>query len=120
MPDPAADAAPPGADSPTTFTLYRHGPVTVIGWSGAAEVDADPADFQREAAGLVAGADASALAVDLTGLERYPPGLLGGLTALAEGGLRVLLFNPTEEVGEVLRAAGLADRLELHAADLDA
>ncbi len=118
---PAAGSLPPlpaGMDAPTTFTLYRHGPVTVIGWDGAAEIDPDPAEFQQEAADLAAGAAAEVLAVDLTGLEYYPPGLLGGLPSLVRRGVRVLLFNPTEDVRELLRVTHLEHLLGVHTADL--
>lgn len=110
---------PPGCDAPKTFKLYRHGPVTVIGWSGVEEIDFDPADFQQEAADLVTGAGAQTLAIDLTRLEWFPPGLLGGLPALAKQGVRVLLFNPTEDVRELLRVARLDGALGVHDADLN-
>ena len=109
MPEPV----PPNA--PTTFTLYRHGPVTVIGWDGAAEVPAHPADFLAEVADLVTGADASTLAVDLGGVRKYQPGLLGGLRALADRGTRVLLFDPADDVREVLKIAKLDRPLAVHA-----
>ena len=116
MPD--APAAPPAHpptphDAPETFTLYRHGGVTVIGWDGAAEVPAHPADFLAEAADLAAGANADVLAVDLGGVEKYEPGLLGGLKNLAARGTRVLLFDPPEDVREVLRISKLDQTLSV-------
>ena len=122
--DPAAPAAAGDVagvsvlNDPTTFTLYRHGDLTVIGWAGAEEIDADPAEFQREAADLVKGADASVLAIDLGGLERYPPGLLGGLSSLVRRGVRVLLFDPTEDVRDVLRVSHLDHLLGVHRSDV--
>lgn len=109
------DAAPEPPNAPTTFTLYRHGEVTVIGWDGAAEVSAHPADFLAEAADLVIGANAKTLAVDLGGVEWMEPGLLGGLKRLADRGTRVLLFDAAEDVCEVLRAAKLDELLAPHA-----
>ncbi|NNJ25904.1 hypothetical protein [Alienimonas chondri] len=115
----SAQPSPEGWDAPTTFSLYRHGEVTVIGWDGAEEIDADPEAFLREAADVVAGADAKALAIDLTGLERYPPGMLGGLPSLVRRDVRVLLFNPTEDVRGILEASRLDQLLGVHTADLE-
>ena len=98
-------AEPPNA--PATFTLYHHGETTVIGWAGDAAVPAHPADFLAEAADLVAGADAKTLAVDLGGVGQFEPGLLGGLRTLAARGTRVLLFDPADDLREVLRIAKL-------------
>ncbi|MFH5803434.1 hypothetical protein [Alienimonas sp. DA493] len=116
--DPADQPLPEGLNHPTTFTLYRHGEVTAVGWDGAAEIDPDPEEFLREVADLAAGADAKALAVDLTGLERYPPGLLGGLPELTRRGVRVLLFNPTPDVREMLRVSHLDRQLGVHDVDV--
>ena len=107
------DPAP--RDAPETFTLYRHGDVTVIGWDGAADVPAHPAEFLREVADLAAGANASVLAVDLGGVETFRPGLLAGLRVLAGRGTRVLLFDPADDVREVLRLAKLDRTLAVHA-----
>ncbi|MEM9700914.1 MAG: hypothetical protein AAF907_00555, partial [Planctomycetota bacterium] len=98
------DPTPGSIGEPVTFKLYQHGELTVIGWDGAAEIDPDPAEFQQEAADLIVGAAVTTLAVDLTRLECYPPGLLGGLSSLVRRGTRVLAFNPTDDVREILRA----------------
>ena len=114
----AAPAAPPaGVDAPETFTLYRHGPVTVVGWDGADRTDAHPADFLEEVADLVTGAAAAVLAVDLGGLDRFRPGLLGGLAALERRGTRVLLFDPTPDTRALLAAAKLDRLLAVHTSD---
>ena len=122
MPD--TTAPPPASESdgaaagvqnePTTFKLYRHGPVTVIGWDGAAAVDAHPEDFLQEAADLVSGADAETLAVDLGGLTDFRPGLLGGLAALVRRETRVLLFDPTDDVRQILALSRLDRLLAVH------
>ena len=101
-------------NAPTTFKLYRHGPVTVIGWDGAAAVDAHPEDFLQEAADLVSGADAETLAVDLGGLTDFRPGLLGGLAALVRRETRVLLFDPTDDVRQILAYSHLDRLLSVH------
>ena len=106
-------------NEPTTFTLYRHGEVTVIGWDGEADADADPTAFLHEAADLVTGANASVLAVDLTGLTQFRPGLLGGLASIVRRGTRVLLFNPTEDVRDLLRVSRLDRLLSVHAVELN-
>ena len=112
-----AAAARGAADRPATFILYHRGPITVIGWDGAEAVDARPDDFLSETADLVSGASADVLAVDLGGLEDYRPGLLGGLAALVRRGTRVLLFDPTENLREVLRISKLDQVLGVHSAE---
>ena len=111
-----AAPAPPLENAPTTFDLYHHGEVTVIGWAGKPAVTAHPADFLAEAADLVKGADAAVLAVDLAGVDLFPPGLLGGLKALAKRGCRVLLFDPADDVREILEIGKLDGPLSVRAA----
>ncbi|QDT16189.1 STAS domain-containing protein [Alienimonas californiensis] len=119
-PDADDQPLPAGCDRPATFTLYSHGEVTALGWDGAVAIDPDPATFLQEVADLAAGAGAKALAIDLTGLERFPPGLLGGLPALVRRGVRVLLFNPTPDVRELLRVSHLDRHLGVHEVDVPA
>ena len=107
--------APSPENAPTTFDLYRHGEVTVIGWGGKGEVTAHPEDFLTEAADLAGGANAAVLAVDLGGVKTFPPGLLGGLRSVLGRGIRVLLFDPTDDVREILKISGLDDLLPVHA-----
>ena len=53
------------------------------------------------------------LAFDLTGVKLVPSGMLGMLASLGRLGVEVLLFNPSDEIREVLEVTRLDTVLQI-------
>lgn len=95
--------------------LYEAGELTVIGFGGSERLDRlSLAECRDELTRLIAEHDCRTLAIDLTGVRLIPSGLLGLLCSIHQQGIAVQLYNPSQDVREVLEITRLNTLLELH------
>jgi anti-anti-sigma factor len=97
------------------FEVYQAGELTVLGFGGRDVLDDyDVAQCRDEITRLVRQHQCRALAFDLTGVRLMPSGLLGLLASLKKLGIDVHVFNPSEDVREVLEITKLKAFMEIH------
>ncbi len=90
------------------FEVYEAGKLTVVGFAGR-DV---PSDFwlgryNRDLEQIIELHECEELAIDLTGVKFIPSGLLGLMSSLRRKGVRVSLYNPSEDVRDVLKTTHL-------------
>ncbi|MFN0056304.1 MAG: STAS domain-containing protein [Planctomycetales bacterium] len=95
--------------------VYETGPLTVVGFGGAEFLDQiDLSECRQEIVELLALHDCKILAFDLTGVRYVPSGMLGLLASLRRMGIKVHLYNPSDDVREVLSITSLDQVFEVH------
>lgn len=95
--------------------VYETGPLTVVGFGGAEIVDQiDLGECRDEIVSLLEQHQCKVLAFDLTGVRYIPSGMLGLLASLRHLGIEVHLYNPSEDVREVLEVTKLDEVMQLH------
>ncbi len=95
--------------------VYETGEVTVVGFGGREVLDqVNIAACRQQIAELVQQNNAKTLAFDLTGVRLIPSGLLGLLASLKNLGIGIQLFNPSEDVRDVLETTKLNQLFEIH------
>jgi anti-sigma B factor antagonist len=95
--------------------VYQAGPTTVVGFGGRDVFDEiNIAACRGELLELIAREDCQALAVDLTGVKLLPSGLLGVLTSIYKRGVAVHVYNPSDDVKEVLETTRLNTMIQVH------
>lgn len=91
--------------------VYQPGPLTVIGFGTRYTLNPfDLAECRDEVFALIREQRCEMLAIDLTGIRVIPSGLLGLLVSVHQQDINVCLFNPSEDLREVLKITQL-DRL---------
>jgi len=99
--------------------VYEAGKTTVLGFGGREILEQiNIADCRREIADLVKKFDCTTLAFDLTGVKLIPSGMLGLLASLREFGVEVQIFNPSDDIREVLEITQLDEVLSVQNVDL--
>ena len=96
-----------------TIDVYRSGPITVVGFGDRNVLDLNVTACQGELNDLLRETNCHALAVDLTGVRLLASGMLGLLASVQRRGVRVLLFNPSDDLTEVLEITKLERMLEV-------
>ena len=109
----------PGGN-PGLFQVYSAGEVTVVGFGGR-DV---PNDFwigayKDELASIVRESNCRELAFDLGGVTAIPSGMLGLLSSLRELDVTISLYNPSQDVREIVQLSNLDDLIEFREVDLD-
>ena len=95
--------------------VYEAGELTVIGFGGREVLDhLNLAECRNEVAELIHDHGWSTLAFDLTGVRLLPSGLLGMLVSVKRQGVEVHLYNPSEDIREVLEITKLDKMFHLH------
>jgi anti-anti-sigma factor len=95
--------------------VYQTGPTTVVGFGGRDVLgDVNIAACREELLALIRDQGCSVVAVDLTGVKLLPSGLLGVLASLRNNDVDVHLYNPSEDVREVLQITGLDQLMPIH------
>ncbi|MBW3541142.1 MAG: STAS domain-containing protein [Planctomycetes bacterium] len=95
--------------------VYETGKLTVLGFGGRDVLDDfNVAQCRDEIVALIKQHGCETLAFDLTGVKLIPSGLLGLLASLRKLGVRVHIYNPSEDVREVLAITHLNEFLEVH------
>ena len=96
---------------PPIMEVYSTGLTTVVGFGGRELLDTvNLAACREEIVSLIAREHCRVLAVDFTGVRMIPSGLLGLLASVRQLGAEVHLYNPSDDVREVLSITNL-DRL---------
>ncbi|WP_390620937.1 STAS domain-containing protein [Gimesia maris] len=63
---------------------------------------------------LVKGQQCETLALDLTGVKLIPSGMLGLLSSIRDLGIEIHLYNPSEDIREVLEITRMNQFMQLH------
>ncbi len=101
--------------------IYQTGPLTVVGFDGREILDQlDLNHCREELMALVAEHGCKILAFDLTGVKLMPSGLLGLLASMRKVGIEIHLYNPSEDVQEVLTVTQLNTVMPVHFVDVRA
>lgn len=100
--------------------VYEAGRLTVVGFDGGDESleDINVAKCRDEIAALVREHSCEVLAFDLTGVKLLPSGLLGLLASLRQLGVEVHLYNPSDDVRDVLDVTKLNRVIHVHDLEL--
>jgi anti-anti-sigma factor len=95
--------------------IYEAGKLTVVGFGRHDVLDhVNVPQCRDELAQIIRDNQCEVLAFDLTGVKLVPSGMLGLLASLHKLGLTVMLFNPSEDMQEVLQITRLDQFLEVH------
>lgn len=93
---------------PGVLLVYQTGPLTVVGFAGKDVPDeVCIAGYRDQMNKLIEEHKTEVMAVDLSGVKLVPSGMLGLLTSIRKKVQRVELYNPSEDVREVLRITNL-------------
>lgn len=99
----------------TQLEVYEAGELTVIGFGGREVLDRiSLGECRDELIRLIETHQCSTLAIDLTGVRLIPSGMLGMLCSIRRQGIEVHLYNPSQDVREVLEITKLDSLLEMH------
>lgn len=105
--------------SQNVLKVYEAGRLTVLGFGGQDILDeVNVAEFRDEVTALVKEHGCEVLAFDLTGVRLIPSGLLGLLASLRNVGVEVHLYNPSDDVRDVLEVTKLDRVMSVHEVDL--
>ena len=98
--------------------VYSVGPTTVVGFGGRDVLDSvNLAACREEIVALIAREKCQVLAFDLSGVKLLPSGLLGLLASIRQLGAEVHLYNPSDDVREVLSVTNLDRLMPVHEID---
>jgi anti-sigma B factor antagonist len=110
------DSSPDLANSndPGVLRVYQTGELTIVGFGGR-DVPSEVciAFYREELFKMVDKFHCKVLGVDLTGVTLIPSGMLGVLTSLRKKVERIELYNPSDDVREVLRMSRLEQLFEI-------
>lgn len=103
----------------TQLEVYEAGELTVIGFGGREVLDRlSLAECREELLRLIDEYQCRTLALDLTGVRLIPSGMLGMLCSIRRQGIEIHLYNPSQDVREVLEITKLDSLLEMHEVDV--
>ena len=102
--------------------VYSVGETTVLGFGGQdVPSEFNAAHYRAAISDLLMANNSSIVAFDLTGVKLVPSGMLGLLVSLRnleDLEPTVQVFNPGEDVREVLRITKLDQMIEIHEVDV--
>lgn len=103
--------------------VYNAGRVTVLGFGGQdVPSEFNAAHYRAAITDLVRANESSTVAFDLTGVRLVPSGMLGllvSLTRIPTLPLTIQVFNPSQDVREVLAITKLNRMIEIHEVEVD-
>lgn len=103
----------------SVLEVYETGPLTVVGFGGREILDRiDLTECREEIVALLEKHHCKVLGFDLTGVKLIPSGMLGLLASLRKMDIEVHLYNPSEDISEVLSVTRLNEVLEVHHIDV--
>ncbi|MEQ8851133.1 STAS domain-containing protein [Gimesia sp.] len=95
--------------------VYHSGPLCVAGFGGKDILDTfSVKDIRDELLELVKENQCETLALDLTGVTLIPSGMLGLLASMRDLNIDIHLYNPSEDIREVLEITRLNQFMHLH------
>lgn len=99
--------------------VYHAGPLCVAGFGGRDILDTfSVKDIRDELLELVKEHHCETLAIDLTGVKLIPSGMLGLLASMRDLNIELHLYNPSEDIREVLEITKLNQFMQLHAVEI--
>lgn len=99
--------------------VYKTGRLTVVGFGGCDVLDhINMADCRDEIVALIQQNQCEVLAFDLTGVTLIPSGLLGLLASTRNHGVEVHLYNPSDDIRDVLEVTKLDQVMQIHEVEL--
>jgi anti-sigma B factor antagonist len=99
--------------------VYQAGRLTVVGFGNKPVLDrVNVTECRDEMAALIRENACELFAIDLTGVKLIPSGLLGLLASLRQLGVEVHLYNPSDDIREVLEITKLEQVLHVHQVDV--
>lgn len=106
------------AEAPGVFQVYATGVATVVGFAGQKV----PNDFwigayKEELARIVREHNSKELAFDLGGVTAIPSGMLGLLSSLNDLNVTISLYNPSQELIDILKLTNLCDIVQIRKLD---
>ena len=112
--DPDDSSVGKAFQDPGVLLVYQTGPLTVVGFAGKDVPDeVCIAGYRDQMHKLIEEHGVKVMAVDLSGVRLVPSGMLGLLTTIRKKVERVELYNPSEDVREVLRITNLEKLFEI-------
>ena len=101
------------------LNVYHAGKLTVVSFVSAELLDqVVVSDCREEISDLIREHHCEVLAFDLTGVKLVPSGMLGMLASLGRLGVEVYLFNPSDEIRDVLEITRLNSILQIHSVEV--
>ena len=95
--------------------VYHSGPLCVAGFGGRDVLDTfSVKGIRDELLELVKVQQCETLALDLTGVNLIPSGMLGLLSSIRNLGIEIHLYNPSDDIREVLEITKLNQFMHLH------
>ncbi|HID22754.1 MAG TPA: anti-sigma factor antagonist [Planctomycetaceae bacterium] len=108
------------SDDTPALQVYQTGEVTVLGFGGQEILEqVNIADCREQITELVRQTGCKTLAFDLTGVKLIPSGMLGLLASLRDLGVDVQIFNPSDDVREVLEITKLDEVITVRHVDVE-
>jgi anti-sigma B factor antagonist len=99
---------------PGVLQVYQTGELTVVGFAGKDVPDeVCIAGYRDQMNKLIEEHNVKVMAVDLSGVKLVPSGMLGLLTSIRKRVDKVELYNPSDDVREVLRITNLEKLFEI-------
>lgn len=112
--------APQGLPPESILKIYSVGEITVVGFGGKDIPDETCiAGYRDQLAELVEKHDVKTIAFDLSGVTFVPSGMLGVLLSLKKGGQNVELYNPSDDVRDVLSITKLEQLFTIKEVDVE-
>lgn len=97
-----------------TLEVFKSGEITVVGFGDREILDQiNLAACREQLELLIQQCNTKTLAFDLSGVRLIPSGMLGLLASLRDTGVTIQLFNPSEDVTEVLEITKLNRLFEI-------
>ena len=110
----------PEITSEAILQVYDVGETTVVGFGGRDVLDnVNLAVCREEILALIERHQVKVIAFDLTGVILVPSGLLGLLASLRHNDVAVHIYNPSDDVREVLEVTHLDRLMPVHTVDVD-
>jgi len=106
--DPDDSSVGKAFQDPGVLQVYQTGELTVVGFAGKDVPDeVCIAGYRDQMNKLIEDHQVQVMAVDLSGVRLVPSGMLGLLTSIRKKVGRVELYNPSDDVREVLKITNL-------------
>lgn len=97
------------------LTVYEAGKLTVVGFGGQDILDnVNLGACRDELVALIQEHKTEVLAFDLTGVKLVPSGMLGLIASIKQLEISVHVYNPSEDIRDVLEVTHLDKIVEIH------